>query len=340
MTVLAAAVKRAHCNDGLFWEDLAVGQVMTFGHCLVSREDIIGFARQYDPQPSHIDEQAARTTMLKGLAASGWHICTVFMTMLHDGLLSHCRVARLHAIEEIKWRTPVRPGDQLSCQVSVLAKTSGSARPGFGACTLDCAALNAGGRVVMSWKLQLDFMYREIRSDGATEFESDHRTSTVVRRPGDHGIKYFEDVRQGDEIKLGDHEFTADRIADFGKRYCRQPVHPDAAVERPSASGWHVTAVWMQRLVRYYMRETVKLQAAGHSVPQLGPSLGIKQLRWHRPVYEGDVLTFASLAERKLLTTSKPGWGLLIARTIIHNQDNEDVASFFVTLFLERRSKA
>ena len=100
MTVLLVGQPTVSADDELFWEDFAVGQVMTFGQREISREDMLGFARRYDPQPVHIDEQAARLTMLEGLAASGWHICTIFMRMLHDGLLSQCRSAGLYAIEE------------------------------------------------------------------------------------------------------------------------------------------------------------------------------------------------------------------------------------------------
>ncbi|MCK5496223.1 MAG: MaoC family dehydratase, partial [Hyphomicrobiaceae bacterium] len=194
MTALRKMQEVALDDGGLFWEDFTVGQVLTFGHCELSRESIIAFASQYDPQPFHIDEQAARLTMLTGLAASGWHVCTVFMRMLHDGLLSRCRFAGLYAIDEIKWRIPVRPGDQLACRVTCLGTNPQSGRPGHGLCNFHCEALNARGRTVMSWWLQLQFARRDGVGDSGVIFERERRPSTVARPQGDQTIKFFEDV--------------------------------------------------------------------------------------------------------------------------------------------------
>ena len=339
MTALLAGQQGVSADDRLFWEDFAVGQVMTFGQCKISREDILGFARHYDPQPFHIDEQAARLTMLKGLAASGWHVCTIFMRMLHDGLLSRCRFAGLYAIEEIKWRVPVRPGDQLSGRVVCLDTQPHSGRPGRGLCTFFCESISAHGHPVMSWRLQLEFARRDGAADNSTTPESEARSSTAPRLPGDHGIKFFEDACRGDEIMLGSYEFSPDKIVRFNETYTRQPIHPDATPGRLSASGWHVTAIWMKQLVRYYMREAQKSRAVGRPVPLLGPSLGIKRLQWHSPVYADDVLTFSCWVERKINAVSKPGWGLLVVGADALNANNQCVTSFFSQLFLERRSK-
>ncbi|MES0383975.1 MAG: MaoC/PaaZ C-terminal domain-containing protein [Hyphomicrobium sp.] len=340
MTALRIMHEEALDDGGLIWEDFTVGQVLTFGHCELSRESIIAFAREYDPQPFHIDEQAARLTMLTGLAASGWHVCTVFMGMLHDGLLSRCRFAGLYAIDEIKWRIPVRPGDQLACRVTCLGTNPQSGRPGHGLCNFHCEALNASGRTVMSWWLQLQFARRDGVGDSGVIFERKRRPSTVARLQGGQAIKFFEDVCPGDEIMLGSYAFSAERVVAFNKHYGSQPIHPDAAPDGLSTSGWHVTAICMQRLVRYYIREAQKLRAVGRPVPQLGPSPGIKHLHWHRPVnHADDILTFSCWAERKVEVTSKPGWGVLVAGIDVRNQHNECVVSFYPQLFLERRTK-
>ncbi len=339
MTALLVGRQAVSADDELFWEDFTVGQVMTFGQREISREDIIGFARRYDPQPVHIDEQAARLTMLKGLAASGWHVCTIFMHMLHDGLLSRCRHVGLYAIEEIKWRIPIRPGDQLSGRVVCLDTQHNSSRPGRGLCTFFCETFSAPGRSVMSWRLQLEFARRDGAADNGATSECEARSSTVVRLPGDHGIKFFEDICRGEEIMLGSYKFSPEEILRFKETYTHHPSHPDATSGRLSASGWHVTAIWMKQLVHYYMREAQKLRAVGRPVPLLGPSLGIKRLQWHSPVYADDVLTFTCWVERKIKAVSKPGWGILVVGADALNANNQCVASFFSQLFLERRSK-
>ena len=70
------------------YEDFKVGEVSTFGPRLVTREEIISFASEFDPQPMHLDEEAAKKSLLKGLSASGWHTCAMMMRMLYDGFIS------------------------------------------------------------------------------------------------------------------------------------------------------------------------------------------------------------------------------------------------------------
>ncbi len=326
-------------NRPLFFEDFSPGQVQTFGQCEISRKDIIDFASHYDPQPFHIDEQAAKLTMLKGLCASGWHICTVFMRMLDDGLLSRCRSTGINAIDEIQWRIPVRPGDQLSCRITCLSAIPVSEQPGYGLCTFHCEARCNQAHTVMSWWLTLKIKRRNNSGEKSSVSRNHAHISKVTLQQGDVGIKFFEDVQRGDQILLGSYTLSAQRIVTFNKLYGSQPVHPDAIGDRASASGWHMTAIWMRLLVRYYRREAFKLRAAGAPVPELGPSPGIKHLFWHRPVYEDDVVTFSCWAERKVEVTSKPGWGLLFVGIDGRNQDNDRVVSFYALLFLERRKK-
>jgi acyl dehydratase len=103
-----------------YFEDFSIGQVAEYGPRQVSREEIIAFAAQFDPQPMHLDEEAARHTMLGGLAASGWHSCCIMMKMIADGLLLDTASMGAPGIDEVKWLKPVRPGDSLTVQGSVL----------------------------------------------------------------------------------------------------------------------------------------------------------------------------------------------------------------------------
>jgi len=86
-----------------------------YGPRRVSREEIIGFAAQFDPQPMHLDEEAARHTMLGGLAASGWHTCCIMMKMIADGLLLDTASMGAPGIDEVKWLRPVRPATISRC---------------------------------------------------------------------------------------------------------------------------------------------------------------------------------------------------------------------------------
>jgi acyl dehydratase len=97
-----------------YFEDFSLHWTAEYGPRRVTREEIVGFAAQYDPQPMHLDEEAARHTMLGGLAASGWHSCCVMMKMIADGLLLDTASMGAPGIDEVKWLRPVRPGDSLT----------------------------------------------------------------------------------------------------------------------------------------------------------------------------------------------------------------------------------
>jgi len=104
-----------------YFEDFSTDWTAEYGPRRVTREEIVGFAAQYDPQPMHLDEEAARQTMLGGLAASGWHTCAIMMKMIADGLLLDTASMGAPGIDEVKWLRPVRPGDSLTVRGSVTA---------------------------------------------------------------------------------------------------------------------------------------------------------------------------------------------------------------------------
>ena len=87
----------------LYWEDFVVGQVDEFGDKLVTKEEIIDFARQFDPQPFHLDEEAARQSLLGGLCASGWHTCAIAMRMSYDMYLHRATSQGSPGIENLRW---------------------------------------------------------------------------------------------------------------------------------------------------------------------------------------------------------------------------------------------
>jgi acyl dehydratase len=114
------------------WEDLAPGQVTEFGPRLVTREEIIAFAAEFDPQPMHLDEEAASASMLGGLAASGWHACCVLMRMIADGFLAHTSFMGAPGIEEVRWIAPLRPGARVKVRATVLETRASRSRPDMG----------------------------------------------------------------------------------------------------------------------------------------------------------------------------------------------------------------
>lgn len=116
-----------------YFEDIAVGALARFGAYHVSRDEVIEFARKYDPQPFHLSDEAAAATHFGRLAASGWHSCAMVMAMLVEHLRS-VEQAGLGSpgIDALRWLTPVFPGDTLRCETEVLDKRVSRSRPEMG----------------------------------------------------------------------------------------------------------------------------------------------------------------------------------------------------------------
>lgn len=137
-------------SDRRYWEDFEVGDVIEFGSRTLSKEEIIAFAKEYDPQPFHIDEEAAKDTIFQGLAASGWQTGAIYMRMLVDDLLSKTVSMGSPGVEEMRWLKPVRPGDTLRARFTVLEANASKSRPNMGVLRSKAEVLNQSDEVVMS----------------------------------------------------------------------------------------------------------------------------------------------------------------------------------------------
>jgi acyl dehydratase len=116
-----------------YFEDLTVGTKASFGRYQVTREEVIEFARKFDPQPFHLSDEAAAQTHFGRLSASGWHTCAMTMAMLVENLEAN-KQAGLGSpgIDELRWLRPVYPGDTLRCESEVIDKRVSQTRPEMG----------------------------------------------------------------------------------------------------------------------------------------------------------------------------------------------------------------
>jgi len=137
-------------EDGkVHWEDYEVGSVREYGSVTVSREEIVAFARQFDPQPFHVDEEAARLSPFGGLVASGWHTCALAMRMFCDGELGRSAAAGSPGVEKVRWVRPVRPGDTLRLRITLLEKRPMRSKPHLGLLRNAWEVVNQAGERVM-----------------------------------------------------------------------------------------------------------------------------------------------------------------------------------------------
>lgn len=132
------------------WEDFEAGQVYELGARTVTRDEIVAFAREFDPQPFHLDEDAAARSPFGGLIASGWHTAALFMRMYVDELINDTVSMGSPGVEELRWLVPVRPGDELRGRVTILEAAPSSTRPDRGTIRARMELRNQRDEVVLT----------------------------------------------------------------------------------------------------------------------------------------------------------------------------------------------
>jgi acyl dehydratase len=136
----------------LYFEDFQPGAVNDYGPRLVTREEIVAFAAEFDPQPMHLDEEAGRASMLGGLAASGWHTCCLMMRMAADGFVLNSASMGAPGVDEVRWLAPLRPGSRISLRTTVLDTRVSSSRPEMGFVKILFEVTDDTGTLLMTLK--------------------------------------------------------------------------------------------------------------------------------------------------------------------------------------------
>jgi acyl dehydratase len=134
----------------LSWEDFAAGNVAEYGPRQVTLAEMIAFATEFDPQPIHLDEEAARASMLGGLSASGWHTCSLAMRMIADGILHNAMSMGAPGVDEVRWIVPLRPDESITLRATVLDTRVSRSRPDMGFVKFRFDLINQGGTTIMT----------------------------------------------------------------------------------------------------------------------------------------------------------------------------------------------
>jgi acyl dehydratase len=134
----------------LCFDDFPPGRFGSYGPRHVTREEMLSFAAEFDPQPMHLDEEAARHTMLGGLGASGWHTCCIMMRLIADGFLLDTASMGSPGIDELNWLKPVRPGDTLNVRATVQSARASQSKPDRGFVSFLYEVFNGRGERVLA----------------------------------------------------------------------------------------------------------------------------------------------------------------------------------------------
>ena len=314
---------------------------------LVTREETIAFAREFDPQPMHLDDAAAARSLLGGIAASGWHTCAMLMRMIWDGYLHDAAGLGSPGLKEVRWLKPVKPGDTLTASYTVTDARVSAKRPDLGIVQVFYELRNQTGVPVMTWDCTQFFSCSERLPSGepAARGEETGAGSVLTQSPEPlpPGELFLEDYEPGLAISLGAHTFTAGEITGFAAAYDPQPFHLDEAAAARThfgglcASGWHTAAIWMKLMVAHETRTVRESLARGERPAKLGPSPGFRDMRWIEPVRPGDTIAFRSEILRTEDWKGRADWGLMVMLNEGRNQHSRLVFSFEGRVLVERR---
>ncbi len=134
-----------------YFEDLVVGEEEYFGSYEVTRDEVIEFARKYDPQPFHLSDEAAAQTHFGRLAASGWHSCAMVMAVIVKHMMGRQAGLGSPGLDELRWMKPVFPGDTLHVRGTILEKTPSRSRPEMGSFRTRLTVANQDDEPVLSY---------------------------------------------------------------------------------------------------------------------------------------------------------------------------------------------
>lgn len=133
-----------------FWEDFVVGETIEIGRRSIDRDEVVAFATEFDPQPFHVDDVAAKASTFGGLIASGWHTCAMVMRMMCDSYLLDSASLGSPGVEHVKWLKPVRPGDTIRAMRTVLESRRSGSRPEMGLVKTRWDVYNQDDELVMT----------------------------------------------------------------------------------------------------------------------------------------------------------------------------------------------
>jgi acyl dehydratase len=133
-----------------FFEDFPVGEIVEFGDRLVTADEIVAFAKDWDPQPFHLDAEAARSSQIGELIASGWHSGAMLIRMMCDAYLLDSASEGAPGIDEIRWLKPVRPGDRLRARRTTVSARPSRSRPQIGVIEFHHELSNQNGETVLT----------------------------------------------------------------------------------------------------------------------------------------------------------------------------------------------
>jgi acyl dehydratase len=334
----------------LYHEDIEVGRPLMLGGTTVTKEAIVAYARAYDPQPIHLDEEAAKRSLVGGLCASGYHTCAIMMRMVVDGFLGRAASQGSPGMDEARWLKPVRPGEAVRTRFTPIEKRVLGSRPDVGITKVLVELIDSGDAVLATW---LTNQLTRMRTPSAAPTQiaaAKGARSPLASLWDDAAAKVqpypdlpFEDRQIGETTDVGRHTFSRDEIVGFARQFDPQPFHLDEEAAKSSlfgalcASGWQTAAFLVRGAVTTRQKASAAARAQGATLAAYGPSPGFRNIRWLKPVFVGDTIEYRTRVADKVDLKSRPERGLLVNEGQGRNQRGEVVFAITTQMLVERR---
>ncbi len=328
------------------FEDFIPGSATPYGGVTVEREPMVAFAREFDAQPMHLDDAAAKATMAGALIASGWYTGALNMRMIAEDFILDTASMGSPGVSELKWLKPVMAGDRLRGIRHVVDRRPSLTKPDRGFVNFRFEVLNQRDEMVLE---QTNLIMIARRGSGALSdsaakpFAEKPPTLPEFRDVAQDTIPFFEEIAVGERLDLGAATFSEADIIRFAKDFDPQFFHVDPVAAKASifggliASGWHTGANWMKTMVATRTGAAMQAMRRGERPARLGPSPGFQHLRWTKPVFAGDTIRYSSAIIDKRESRSRPEWGIVRHFNTGVNQKGETVFSFHGAVFWERK---
>lgn len=330
----------------LHFEDFVPGSATPYGGATVDRDRMLAFAREFDAQPMHVDEKAAKATMAGELIASGWYTAALNMRMMADSFILDTAGMGSPGVSELKWLQPVKAGDMLRGIRHVVDRRPSLTKPDRGFVNFRFEVLNQRDEMVLE-QTNLIMIARRgseaLHDSAAKPFAEKPPALPEFRDVARDTIPFFEEIEVGERLDMGAAVFAEADIIRFARAFDPQFFHVDPEAAKTSifggliASGWHTGANWMRMMVESRMTAATNAMARGERPARLGPSPGFQHLRWIKPVHAGDTIRYTSAIVDKRVSGSRPEWGIVRHYNTGVNQRGEAVFSFHGAVFWERR---
>lgn len=293
------------------YQDLVPGLSLPLGAQRMSEAALIAFAREFDPQPMHLDPGSAQAALMGGLIGSGWQSVAILHGMLRNTLLDQAGFPALLHVGALRWSAPVRPDDTLTATAYVTE----SATPAHLALRLKLA--NQHGETLLTQEAHYGTPEATRPALNGGPFEP--TTRPVHPLP-------FDKIEPGTVSFAGEHRFDCDSVERYRALY--DAKWDEGPITVPP---WQLATQWL----RLNISRWEALEAAGEVLPRRGPGLGLSDVIWPLTVHPQEPIRFFSRSLSARPSASRPGWGIVSNRNYALNTANEVVMAFSSSVLTE-----